>query len=225
MPGAARYFVSRAAIVALFGAVLLIAAGRFGWSRGWAYLGFVLFGEALSEAIVMVANPAVLNQRGTLMLSDTKTFDKVFLALWPLIGCSSAVVAGLDQRFGWSSLPFETVYAGAVLTALGFAVGTWAMAVNVYFEPTVRIQTERGHQVVMAGPYRIVRHPGYVGAILGGLAAPRFLGSAWMFVPAAGVVLLFVGRTALEDVALQRELPGYQAYAQRTPYRLLPGLW
>jgi protein-S-isoprenylcysteine O-methyltransferase Ste14 len=225
MSGAARYFVSRVLMTGLFGLVLVVAAGQFGWSRAWVYIGVVLLAEALSEAIVMIVNPALLSQRGTLMWADTRLFDKVFIVLWVPLGYSSAVVAGLDKRFGWSSLPFATVYAGALLTALGYVVGTWAMAVNTYFEPTTRVQAERKHQVITSGPYQIVRHPGYVGAILGALAAPLFLGSAWMFAPTAGIVLLFVGRTALEDVALQSELPGYETYAKSTPYRLLPRIW
>jgi protein-S-isoprenylcysteine O-methyltransferase Ste14 len=128
-------------------------------------------------------------------------------------------------RFGWSPLPSEALYLGVALTAAGYVMGTWAMAVNVFFEPTVRIQWERHQRVVTSGPYRIVRHPGYVGAILGGLGAPLFLGSAWMFVPTIGALLLFVARTALEDRTLRKELPGYQEYAQRTRYRLLPAVW
>jgi protein-S-isoprenylcysteine O-methyltransferase Ste14 len=70
-----------------------------------------------------------------------------------------------------------------------------------------------------------VRHPGYAGALLGALGAPLVLGSAWMLVPTAAAALLFVVRTRLEDETLQRRLPGYREYAQRTRYRLLPGVW
>jgi len=226
MRGAASYFASRLVVTALFGVVLFSAAGRFDWSRAWLYLGGVLLGEILSEAVVLAVNPEVLDRRGTLLRPDTKPFDRVFVALWTPSALATAAVAGLDAgRFGWSSLPLEAAYAGAVLTAVGYGIGTWAMAVNVYFEPTVRIQTERKHRVITSGPYRFVRHPGYAGALLGALAAPLFLGSAWMFVPVAATVALFVARTALEEGALRSELPGYDDYMRRTHYRLLPGVW
>ncbi len=213
-------------MIAVFGVVLFVAAGRLDWNRAWLYLAVVLVAETLSEAVVLVLNPEVLNRRGSMMRSGTKAFDRVFMVLWTPMAFLTAAVAGLDTgRFGWSSLPSEAVYLGVALTALGYVIGTWAMAVNAYFEPTVRIQRERGHTVVASGPYRVVRHPGYAGAMLGGLAAPLILGSAWMFVPSAGVALLFVARTALEDKTLQEELPGYVDYTQNSPYRLLPGVW
>jgi protein-S-isoprenylcysteine O-methyltransferase Ste14 len=99
------------------------------------------------------------------------------------------------------------------------------MAVNEHLEATVRIQRDRGHRVVTEGPYRWVRHPAYVGALLGGLGAPCMLGSAWMLLPVALSAGLFVERTRREDALLQRELPGYREYAARTRSRLLPGIW
>jgi protein-S-isoprenylcysteine O-methyltransferase Ste14 len=99
------------------------------------------------------------------------------------------------------------------------------MACNAFFSEGVRIQTERGHTVATAGPYRIVRHPGYVGAIVAELGTPCLLGSPWAFIPAVGSAVLYVLRTHLEDRTLLAELPGYDDYAQRTRYRLLPGVW
>ncbi len=224
--GATRYIILRVTMTVLFAVVLFAAAGRFDWTRGWLYVGAVLLGETLSAVVLLTVNREVLDQRGTTMRTDTKGFDKVILPVWFLIGNAAALVAGLDAgRFGSSWMPLGALYLGAGLTATGYMIGTWAMAVNLYFEPTVRIQRERGHEVVTSGPYHFVRHPGYVGAILGALASPLFLGSAWMFVPVGGVVVLFVIRTALEDETLQRELPGYREYAHRTRYRLLPGVW
>ena len=100
------------------------------------------------------------------------------------------------------------------------------MAVNPFFEKTVRIQHEIGHRVVDSGPYKIVRHPGYTGMIIGLiLATPMLLGSGWAFVPALLAVVWAVVRTVLEDRTLRRELPGYEDYTRRVPYRLLPGIW
>jgi protein-S-isoprenylcysteine O-methyltransferase Ste14 len=99
------------------------------------------------------------------------------------------------------------------------------MACNAFFAEGVRIQTERGHTVTSGGPYRYVRHPGYVGSILSQVATPFLLGSPWALIPSLASGALFVLRTYLEDKTLQAELPGYHEYAQKTRYRLLSGVW
>ena len=179
----------------------------------------------VTMAIVLRTNPEVIAARAT-RHADTKRFDKVFVALYSPLVFVLPLVAGLDAvRFRWSSLPFATLYAGAVLYVLGTIPAAWAIAVNPYLEQTVRIQTDRGHRVITVGPYRFVRHPLYVGVMLANLAAPLLLGSLWAYVPAAVTVLLFIWRTALEDRTLRKELAGYSEYAQRTRYRLFPGVW
>ena len=102
---------------------------------------------------------------------------------------------------------------------------TWAESVNKFFEPTVRIQTDRGHRVIDTGPYAIVRHPGYASGYLLFVGMPLALGSLWALIPAILSCLLLVVRTILEDQTLRNELAGYEEYAQRVRYRLIPGVW
>lgn len=109
--------------------------------------------------------------------------------------------------------------------AFGMGLMTWAMAVNNYFSLVVRIQKDRGHTVVTGGPYRTVRHPGYVRVILFQLGTPFLLGTLWALILAGLAALLLVIRTALEDKTLLNELEGYREYAQQTRRRLLPGVW
>jgi protein-S-isoprenylcysteine O-methyltransferase Ste14 len=137
------------------------------------------------------------------------------------------VVAGLDVgRFGWSREVPPTVHAaGLVGVALCLGLVCRAMTANRFFSPVVRIQQERGHHVVMTGPYRYVRHPGYVGGMLAALCGAVVLGSWWSMVPLAPYLLLFVRRAAMEDRFLQRELEGYAEYAKQVRYRLVPGVW
>jgi protein-S-isoprenylcysteine O-methyltransferase Ste14 len=150
--------------------------------------------------------------------------------LAPLVSIGGSLVimlvAGLNFRFGWPPAValWVQLLALAVLV-LGFASGTWAMFANRFFSGIVRIQADRGHSVVSAGPYCYVRHPGYVSAIIGNLSMPLALGSVWALIPAVITVVLIVVRTALEDRTLRAELPGYAEYAQRVRYRLLPGVW
>ncbi|MBE3086692.1 MAG: isoprenylcysteine carboxylmethyltransferase family protein, partial [Bacteroidetes bacterium] len=84
---------------------------------------------------------------------------------------------------------------------------------------------DRSHQVATSGPYKYVRHPGYVGFIVLNLATPLILGSIWALIPAAILSILFIIRTSLEDRTLRNELEGYKEYAQKVQYRLIPGIW
>jgi protein-S-isoprenylcysteine O-methyltransferase Ste14 len=96
--------------------------------------------------------------------------------------------------------------------------------VNKFFEPTVRIQTDRGHKVIDGGPYALVRHPGYAGGSLLFVGIALCLGSLWALIPAGLASALLVLRPLWEDQTLQAELPGYKEYAQRVRYRLIPGV-
>jgi protein-S-isoprenylcysteine O-methyltransferase Ste14 len=136
------------------------------------------------------------------------------------------LIAGLEARFFGShafSLLFEV--AALVVVLAGYALGAYALIENRYFSGMVRIQVERGHQVVSSGPYRWMRHPGYAGALLAYLATPLLLDSRWAFLPAALITIVLIIRTGLEDRTLQEELAGYRDYARRVRYRLLPGVW
>ena len=156
-----------------------------------------------------------------------KWWDKVFFALYIPSFLAILAVASLDVgRFRWTaSLPLPVYVVGYIILFLAYGIVFWAMWTNRFFSSVVRIQTDRGHHVVQEGPYRFVRHPGYVGAILLGLASAVVLGSIWALIPAGLMATLIIVRTALEDITLRRELPGYSAYARKVKYRLLPGVW
>lgn len=207
---------------------LLLSAGRWDWWEAWAYsmLGMVvLLG---SRVFLILKFPDLAMERGRAHeMEDVKSWDRYLMPFTALIGpFISWIVAGLDQRFGWSpDLPDWIQIAALILIQLGSLLGTWAMVVNRYFSSQVRIQTDRGQTVVREGPYRVVRHPGYAGALLSWLAAPVFFSSLWVILPTVLVIIASVIRTALEDRTLREELPGYEEYTQQTKYRLVPGIW
>lgn len=205
---------------------VFLSAGTLRWLRGWIGVVATLASYAVASALVQRRNPALMYARSNWRHRDTKPFDKLFLALILPMYYAQPVVAGLDAvRFRWTSMPFGTVYIGLVLLAAGMGLVTWAMLVNPFAEATVRIQTERQHYAVTDGPYSIVRHPMYLGAILMFPAVGLIFGSLWAL--AIGILLaaLFVWRTAMEDRILRRELSGYAKFAADTPYRLVPGVW
>jgi protein-S-isoprenylcysteine O-methyltransferase Ste14 len=99
------------------------------------------------------------------------------------------------------------------------------MSVNRFFSSVVRIQDDRGHHVIDVGPYARVRHPGYVGMLMLGMALPLAFGSWWAFVPGLPLVAFALRRVWIEDAFLLAHLPGYREYAGRVRYRLVPGAW
>lgn len=214
------------AFTALSLAALFGGAGRLDWTRGWIYFATYAVGMTAAAVVVQRANPSVVEARANWRHKDTKAFDRVFLLVYLVLYFVQPALAGMDSvRFGWSSIPFGAVYPGIALFGLSTTLITWVLVVNPFAESTVRIQTDRGHTVVSSGPYRFVRHPMYVGAILMYLATPLLLGSLWALALSVLICGLFVVRTALEDRTLRRELPGYEAFSARTRYRLVPGVW
>ncbi len=205
---------------------LFWAAGRWDWGGGWAYVAVIVLGSAASEYAVWRYDPDVIRAR-TRMGAGTKTWDKICLSLYALLYLVILIVGALDAgRYGWSAMPGWLIPVGAVLVWLSQAVLAWCMIVNRYFEKTVRLQTDRGHTVIRSGPYRYVRHPGYVAAIAGYIAGvPFILGSWWAFLPALAAAIVLVVPTALEDRMLHAELSGYPDYAADVRYRLVPGIW
>jgi protein-S-isoprenylcysteine O-methyltransferase Ste14 len=203
--------------------LLFISAGRLNWGWAWAYLS-VGGGILIINALVMP--PALIAERGRTDKKDIEGWDRVLtpLIVFPALG--APIVAGLDERLGWSpQLALTVRIIGLVFIALGQGLFTWSMVSNKFFSTSVRIQMDRDHTVATGGPYRYVRHPGYVGYIISAFATPLALGSLWALIPAAIMLCLFVVRTALEDRTLQAELNGYKEYTQRVRYRLVPGLW
>ena len=211
-----------------YGAILFLSAGRLDWVWGWVFLG-LLAAVLISHVLILVPiNPELLAERSRGICQEgAKGWDKWVATFAAGMGTVPTwIVAALDVRFEWSaSVPLTLHIGGLIGSVLGWALFMWAMGANAFFSEAVRIQEERGHTVVTDGPYRYVRHPGYVGAILALLATPLLLGSLWALIPAGLAAIGYVVRTALEDGMLQEELDGYTEYAQQTRYRLLPGVW
>jgi protein-S-isoprenylcysteine O-methyltransferase Ste14 len=181
-----------------------------------------------SRAYLILKHPDLALERASAHeMEDVKEWDRFLMPFTALIGpLLSWIVAGLDQRFGWSpDLPNWIQIIALILLQMGSLIGSWAMIANRYFSSQVRIQTDRGQTVVSEGPYRFVRHPGYAGGLLSWLAAPVFFSSWWVLFPMVLVITASVIRTALEDRTLREELPGYEEYTQQTKYRLVPGIW
>ena len=222
-----RVIVQMVIVVLIAPFIPMIISGHWDWPQAWAYAVASILAFVISRLIVARINPDLIAERARFMQAkDTKPWDKI---LAPLLGLGSILIlvaAGLDRTYGWS-VPFSTVVNIIALIGIvtGYGFSSWALIENRFFSGTVRIQTERGHHVVFTGPYRMIRHPGYSGGLLGFVFIPLLLDSIWAFIPAILLVVVMVTRTALEDKTLQAELPGYKEYAEHVRYRLIPGIW
>ena len=210
------------------GILLFAGAGHFNLFRGWLCLAIGLVSMFGGILIVSIVNPALVNERGKWTKKiDAKWWDRWLVPVYATIAFYVVpLVMGLDVgRYKWSELSIVWVVPGGIMFVAGSVIIHWAMIVNRHFETTVRIQEDREHKVIMAGPYKFVRHPGYVGAILWGISAPLIVGSVWAMVPTVIAISILVFRTWLEDRTLHGELDGYTEYAHRVRSRLAPWLW
>lgn len=205
--------------------LIFLPAGSLAWRPGWIFLGVLVLAFAVSARVLARVNPVIFRARSRFQ-AGTKSWDKALLAV--ILPAMAAVlpVAALDAgRFHNTLVPGWLVLLGYAAVLLGIAVTGWAQAVNPFFEPGVRIQSERHQRVIDSGPYRFVRHPGYSAALWLFFGMALALGSFWALLPAVLAAALLVVRTAWEDQLLQAELEGYVDYARRVQFKLFPGIW
>lgn len=224
----ARQWIRLIFLYLLFLVILLFVSGDFGWWQAWVYSLLVFAAGIGGRWWAEQRHPGILMERTRWTgLENIKSWDKVLAPLMAFtIAYPLVIVAALDHRYGWSAaFPTWLTVAGLLLAAIGYVFATWALAENRFFSGVVRIQADRGHKVCDTGPYRIVRHPGYAGNLLALPGMVLAFSSLWTIIPAALALVIVFLRTALEDKTLQEELPGYREYAQRTHFRLIPGIY
>ncbi len=207
--------------------IFFVSAGYISDPRPWLFFGTAIAHYSISIAVQYKLNPQLLVQRLKRKREGSKLWDEILMRVSNLmVIIAIPTIAGLDVgRFHWSNLNIYFAVVGLVFIVVSSVLLNWAMIVNPHFEPTVRIQKELGHKVITSGPYKIVRHPGYLAGILFTLSIPMMIGSVFAFIPAGIYVMLIIIRTWLEDNTLQEELEGYSEYTRQTRYRLFPGIW
>ena len=222
-----RRVVQLLVFVALLGGALFGLAGRVDWPQAWAFVTTLLMYMVVMSVWGIRNDPALLNERGRAVSRPTSRSERSVVRAVGALQVALFVVAGLDAgRNGWSTVPLAAQAVGWLLLAVAIWMVSWAMTTNTYVSVEVRIQAERGHRVITTGPYAYVRHPMYVGAILGGAAIPLVLGSWWAFFPGLALATLFAFRTAYEDRVLNDDLPGVPGvrrtgYAPAGPWHLV----
>ena len=208
--------------VVIMGVVLFGSSGTLFWPMAWVILGTLFLATTL---VTLFCSPDLITER-MVKKPGVKKWDSFLVTVMNVMGFLTLFVAGLDMRFNWTGeMVFSIQIAALCFFLSGYLIFSWAMLSNRFFSTVVRIQEEKGHYAIMSGPYRFVRHPGYMGFILIVLAQPLMLGSLWALFPGVVTAALFVVRTRKEDDVLVSELNGYSMYIQEVKYRLIPGIW
>jgi protein-S-isoprenylcysteine O-methyltransferase Ste14 len=221
----ALHFLNDFLSLAGVGVVLFWSAGRVDWWPAWAVIVVWLVWFTAMDIIILRFNPDLMAERLS-PPKGAKNWDRTILSILRLMQLVRYIIAGLDQRYGWTGgFPLTAQIAAITVCGLSSGLFSWAMASNIFFSQIVRIQADRGHAIATNGPYRYVRHPGYVGMILFEFGISALLASWWALVAGGLCATLLILRTALEDRTLQAELTGYVDYAHQVRYRLLPGIW
>jgi protein-S-isoprenylcysteine O-methyltransferase Ste14 len=208
------------------GAVLFGTAGTFNWPEAWIYI-VIQFGWSIAISVFLWNHDIeLLKDRMKFTKKSAKGWDKVMTFVSMPFYILYLVIPGFDAvRYQWSHIPVWAKVACFIMIIPSFMWISWIMKENTFLSRFVEIQEERGHKVITTGPYRFVRHPMYISAMILMIAWPIALGSLYALIPMAFIVVFIIVRTFLEDKTLHKELEGYVEYAQKTKYRLIPGIW
>ena len=205
----------------LVGLLLFLPAGTLNYTYGWLFAGLLFVPMLIAGFVMFFKSPDFLAKR--LDAKEKQAAQRNVVALSGLMFIAGFVVAGLDYRFGWSSMPPAVTVASSVLFLFAYALYAEVMRENAYLSRTIKV--EQGQTVVDTGLYGIVRHPMYMATILLFLMIPIILGSWYALIPFAFYPAIIIARLKDEEDLLTRELPGYDAYKQKVRYRLIPYIW
>jgi protein-S-isoprenylcysteine O-methyltransferase Ste14 len=213
----AHWAVLRAAL----GALLFVAAGRTDIRSLRTYL---LTFSGLLLATMLAARPDLVEER--FHTAEAKVDDEARLASGFLFLVTlTAAALDVGRLHASDTLPWAVRMASLITFALAALTQAWAMAVNPFFSPAVRIQAERGHHLVTGGPYRTIRHPGYLAMLISVPASALAIGSWLALIPGLTFSAVIIRRAAIEDNFLKVNLPGYATYGRAVRSRLVPSIW
>jgi protein-S-isoprenylcysteine O-methyltransferase Ste14 len=208
----------------LAGTLLFVPANSLAFPQGWAFLAVYFLPQAWMVSYFLRTDPQFIERRLKIGPgAETRTRQKLVIVLLMVCFCLSVIIAGFDHRFGWSHVPAAVMIAADVVMLIGIAIQFRVFVENSFASATIEIAAEQ--RVIATGPYALVRHPMYSGALLTDCCIPLALGSWWALLPALAKVLVIVLRLLDEEEFLRTNLSGYVAYCQKVRHRLVPAIW
>jgi protein-S-isoprenylcysteine O-methyltransferase Ste14 len=206
-----------------FGLLLFLPAGTFHYWQAWVFLAVFALSTWIPSVYLMRTNPAALERRMRGPLAETRTLQRILIAVIFVCFPALFVVSALDHRFGWSPVPAAVSLVGDVLVATGLILSMLVVIQNSY--AAVNVVVEAGQRLVSSGLYGLVRHPMYTGNVILMLGVPLALGSYWGLVFVIPGLIVLILRIRDEEDLLAHELSGYREYTHRVRYRLVPYVW
>jgi protein-S-isoprenylcysteine O-methyltransferase Ste14 len=211
-------------LVTALGLLLLAPAWTLDYWQAWLYLSVFATSAALITAYLWKKDRQLLERRlNAGPRAETRSSQKVIQLLASLAFMGAMILPSLDHRFSWSAVPLPITITGDVLVALGFLIVFLVFKTNTFTAATIAVTVDQ--RVVSTGPYAVVRHPMYSGALVMLFGTPLALGSWWglaMFIP---MIFTIAWRARDEERFLRRNLCGYEDYCQAVRYRLVPFVW
>jgi protein-S-isoprenylcysteine O-methyltransferase Ste14 len=211
-------------LIAMLGLSLFLPAGSFNFWQAWVYLIIFVVSAALITIYLWKKDPKLLESRVKAGPGAEKERTQKIIQLFASIFFIAILITpSLDYRFGWSDVPLYIVILGNLLVVLGFFLVFLVFRENTFAAAT--IEASRDQKVITTGPYSIVRHPMYIGALIMLFGTPLALGSWWGLLTLILMTLVIALRLLDEEKFLLKNLPGYKEYCQKTRYRLIPFIW
>ena len=207
--------------VVLIGALIFLPAGTFEFAGGWLLMGILFIPMFIAGFVMMAKDPSLLASR--LDAKEKEKKQSIVVKLSGLMFIVGFVLAGLDFRFGWLSLPPAVSIVAAVLFLLAYLLYAEVLRENKYLSRTIEVQ--EGQTVISTGLYGIVRHPMYSATLLLFLSMPLILGSVYALFIFLSYPFIIAKRIVHEEAFLEKELVGYSDYKKKVKYRLIPFIW
>jgi len=211
-------------LVFLLAIFLFLPGWSFNYWQAWVFLAVFSSLVFLITLFFLKKDPSLIQSRLKAgPVAEQQKSQKIIQALATIFFILPFITASIDHRLGWSKVPAWTVLLGDILVAPGLCIVFLVFRENTFTSATIGVQDEQ--KVISTGPYAVIRHPMYSGALMMLLGIPLALGTWWAFI---FVVLLFaaiVWRLLEEEKFLAKNLPGYSSYRQKVRYRLIPFIW
>ena len=211
-------------VTVAIGAILFLSAGTLDYPEGWVYLLIFSGSSAAITLYFLRRDPDLIKRRVKAgPTAEREKTQKAIQSVANVVFALGVVVPGLDHRFQWSHVPLSMIVLGDIVVALGFLAVFLVFKENTF--TSAIIEVDAGQKVITTGPYRLIRHPMYSGALAMILFAPIALGSYWGLLTTVPMFVVIIWRLLDEEKFLSEHLSGYREYCGITRFRLIPRIW
>ena len=205
----------------IIGAVLFIPATTFEYWNAWLFIGLLFIPMFIAGIILMIKNPNLLRKR--LNAKEKENEQKQVVLFSGLMFLSGFIIAGLNYKFNWITLPNIVVIISSILFVVAYILYAEVLRENTYLSRTIEVQEDQ--KIIDTGMYGIVRHPMYSVTILLFLTIPLILGSVISFIIFLLYPIIIVKRIKNEEKVLEKDLKGYAEYKKKVKYKIIPFIW